>query len=207
MTSLTLAALLNVAASGSTTQLGKPNTYILPRIAGQWLAILDDDSIVNNMVNDTSVPKQPQKLELSDDWHDNVHDQPRAADDKTNAKASDRAQNNANSSDNADSISRHSYSSGHCRELYTFDKDNRMRTSSGTEITHGHYIVLDQQEGLPILIMTTNYDNNEVDCLGNQIDQTGERVVAYLKEEGNTMQWCGDKLGQQCSIRFERILP
>lgn len=171
----TFSALLATLNGDSTTQTNKSNTYILPKIAGQWQAILDDDKEIS--VDDI----------LAKD---------------------DIFVNRSSGFDTDKIVANKSYSSTKgCREFYTFDKDNQMRTSSGAEITHGQYVVINQAKGLPLLMMTTIYDNNEVDCGGNQVDQTGEQVFAYIKEEGNSMQWCIDKQGVQCTMRFKRVLP
>ena len=94
-----------------------------------------------------------------------------------------------------------------CRELYNFGADNEMWSVSGKEWTYGRYLVTHREEGLPIIAIKTLYDNNEVDCSGNQVDQTGEAVIAFLNHEGNTMQWCADPDGTECYMNFHRVLP
>lgn len=192
MTSLTLAALLNAGISGSGTHLTKENTYILPKIAGQWQAVLDeqDDKAAKIHAN-ANISRTNDSMD--NDSMDN------------DIKMPDKTIDGHNNHDGR--IATWQKPSKICRELYAFDRDNFMRTSSANEVTYGNYVVLTHEEGLPILILKTIYDNNEVDCSGNQVDQTGEQVIAYIKEDGNTMQWCGDKLGEKCHIRFERVLP
>lgn len=97
--------------------------------------------------------------------------------------------------------------SNQCREIYNFAADNEVRTTSGNEWTYGRYLVTHREEGLPIIALQTIYDNNEPDCSGNQIDQSGEAVVAYLQHEGNQMQWCTDEKGAKCFMSFHRVLP
>lgn len=94
-----------------------------------------------------------------------------------------------------------------CRELYNFSEDNNMWAVSGPEWTYGKYLVSHPEQGLPIIAIKTIYDNNEVDCAGNQIDQTDEAIVAYLNHQDNKMQWCADPEGQECFASFTRILP
>lgn len=96
---------------------------------------------------------------------------------------------------------------GSCRELYNFSEDNNMWAVSGPEWTYGKYLVTHPEQGLPIIAIKTIYDNNEVDCSGNQIDQTDEALVAYLNHQDNKMQWCADPEGQECFASFKRILP
>ncbi len=94
-----------------------------------------------------------------------------------------------------------------CRELYNFDQDHNMRVSSGAEITLGKYVISHQAEGLPIILMTTTYDNNETDCSGMKIDQTGDSMIAYLKYMDNKMSWCADAQGKVCNVHFNRVYP
>ncbi|MBF2718699.1 hypothetical protein IP510_02225 [Psychrobacter sp. NG254] len=94
-----------------------------------------------------------------------------------------------------------------CRELYNFGADNEMRASSGKEWTYGRYLVTHREEGLPIIAIKTVYDNNEIDCSGNQVDQTDEALIAFLYHDGNQMQWCADPDGNECFMNFNRVLP
>lgn len=98
-------------------------------------------------------------------------------------------------------------SSTQCRELYNFGADNEMWAVSDKEWTYGRYLVSHRDEGLPIIAIKTVYDNNEVDCSGNQIDQTDEALVAFLNYDGNQMQWCADPDGKECFMNFHRVLP
>lgn len=97
--------------------------------------------------------------------------------------------------------------SNQCRELYNFGADNEMWSVSGKEWTYGRYLITHREEGLPIIALKTVYDNNEVDCSGNQIDQTDEALIAFLSHDDNHMQWCADPDGKECFMRFNRILP
>ncbi|MDE4453811.1 MULTISPECIES: hypothetical protein [unclassified Psychrobacter] len=97
--------------------------------------------------------------------------------------------------------------SNQCRELYNFAADNEMWSVSGKERTYGRYLVTHREEGLPIIAIKTVYDNNEVDCSGNQVDQTDEALIAFLNHDGNQMQWCADPDGTKCFMNFKRILP
>ena len=94
-----------------------------------------------------------------------------------------------------------------CRELYNFGEDNNVWAVSGAEWTYGKYLVTHPEQGLPIIAIKTLYDNNEVDCSGNQVDQSGEALVAYLNYDDKHMQWCSDPEGEECFMKFHRILP
>ena len=94
-----------------------------------------------------------------------------------------------------------------CRELYNFAADNEMWAVSDKEWSYGRYLVTHRDEGLPIIAIKTVYDNNEMDCSGNQVDQTDESIVAFLNHDGNKMQWCADDKGQECFMSFTRVLP
>ena len=82
-----------------------------------------------------------------------------------------------------------------------------MWSVSGKEWTYGRYLVTHREEGLPIIAIKTVYDNNEVDCSGNQVDQTDEALIAFLNHDGNQMQWCADPDGTECFMNFNRVLP
>ena len=94
-----------------------------------------------------------------------------------------------------------------CRELYNFAADNEMWAVSGKEWTYGRYLVTHLEEGLPLIAIKTIYDNNEVDCSGNKIDQTDESLIAFLKHKDNEMEWCADAEGKECFMSFHRVRP
>lgn len=94
-----------------------------------------------------------------------------------------------------------------CSERYRFDKDGLVVATSGQEFTYGKYLYTFNTDGLPAIAIKTLYDNNEKDCSGSQVDQTGEVLLAYVKVKDTTMQWCADAEGKQCTMQFHRILP
>lgn len=94
-----------------------------------------------------------------------------------------------------------------CQEHYRFDRGNKMLTTSGKEFTYAKYLYDLNSEGLPALAIKTIYDNNAVDCSGNQINQTGDIMIAYVKQKGNLMQWCSDDKGKKCFMTLNRVLP
>ena len=94
-----------------------------------------------------------------------------------------------------------------CQERYNFGRDQQFIGSSGQEFTYGKYLYSATGDGLPALAIQTQYDNNETDCSGNRVDQTGDILVAYVKQQGEQMQWCKDSEGKQCDMTLSRVLP
>lgn len=100
-------------------------------------------------------------------------------------------------------------SNSSCRERYNFGADNKVLTTSGEEWTYGQYVYQHQAEGLPVIAISTTYDNNKADCSGQQVDQTGDAMIAFVdyRPEKNTMRWCIDKDGKNCFMTFNKLLP
>lgn len=94
-----------------------------------------------------------------------------------------------------------------CQERYNFGRDQQFMGSSGREFTFGKYLYSNATDGLPALAIQTTYDNNAKDCSGKQVDQTGDILVAYVKQDGDTMQWCNDSEGKTCDMTLHRVLP
>lgn len=94
-----------------------------------------------------------------------------------------------------------------CQERYNFSREQLFTGSSGKEFTFGKYLYSGDSDGLPALAVQTTYDNNAPDCSGRQIDQAGDILLAYVKQQGDTMQWCQDSSGKQCTMTLHRVLP
>lgn len=94
-----------------------------------------------------------------------------------------------------------------CREIYNFDKDDLVVTTSADEWTYGNYFIKDNENGLPMIAIKTVYDNNKKDCSGIQVDQAGESLLVFLNYQQNQMYWCADPNGKLCSTKFTRVLP
>lgn len=94
-----------------------------------------------------------------------------------------------------------------CQERYNFGRNDSFVGQSGGEMTYGKYLFSDTGNGLPAIAIQTKYDNNLTDCSGNQIDQTGHILVAYVKYHGNVMHWCDDSDGKHCHMTLYRVLP
>lgn len=97
--------------------------------------------------------------------------------------------------------------SASCQERYNFGRDAQFLGSSGAEFTTGKYLYSQVSDGLPALAVQTQYDNNAVDCSGNQVDQMGNILLTYVKQQDNVMQWCNDADGKDCPMTLKRVLP
>lgn len=99
-----------------------------------------------------------------------------------------------------------------CQERYNFGRDARLTTTSAGERTEGEYrFRYPSDRGLPVLAMVTHTDNNEPDCSGNQIDQSGNTMAVFVRLDNRhspkMMQWCVDSDAGECPVRLRRILP
>lgn len=94
-----------------------------------------------------------------------------------------------------------------CQEQIYFAQNNQFTVQSGAEFGYGEYRVVHHNQSYPSLALKIIYENNQVDCSGQQIDQSGEMNLAYVKQDGNKMQWCTDRQGQDCPMTFYRVLP
>ncbi len=184
---------------------------ILPPIAGQWEIQLDYPNTLTNAQNSnlsdrnlssgnlnnngSSDNQQDDKVGSFDNnqtlhaFYDNnprVDISPPSTDDTRPAEVTTKAQ---------------------CRELYNFGGNNNFLTVSGKEWTLGQYFIQYKEEGLPMLFMKTIYDNNELDCSGNKIDQSGDGNIAFLDHQDRVMRWCNDAEGQDCPMLFYKVLP
>lgn len=198
ITSVTLASILaSFPVSGEPVSQSVITTHISPAIAGQWEIDLES---INARVeqSDSSAAVKPPTPESTDNIliqseRSVITPSPTTLPiDNTIPKPTVASFKSATSQ---------------CRELYNFGEDNEMRTVSGEEWTYGRYIVSHVEEGLPIIAINTVYDNNEMDCSGSQVDQTGETLIAFLNHKGNQMQWCTDSEGTECFMNFSKVLP
>ena len=201
--SYTLASILaSLPVNGGSEAVTEPSvvTHISPAIAGQW------EIDLNSSITMTKEAKAKQAA--SNAMQDSVSAEPKidaGTDGGILTQSEERIVN-------ADPTSRKNLmasvnKSNQCRELYNFGADNEMWAVSGKEWTYGRYLVTHREEGLPVIAIKTIYDNNEVDCSGNQVDQSDEALIAFLYHDGNQMQWCADPEGTKCFMRFNRVLP
>ena len=98
-----------------------------------------------------------------------------------------------------------------CIEYYNFKANNNVVIKSGEEWSSGIYdyqVPQDTTEQAPALIMQVKYDNNQVDCSGNQEDQAGEVTQYFVKwQNPHTINFCAGEKADQCFATLRRILP
>ena len=199
--SFTLASILaSLPANGEVVSKPTITTHISPAIAGQWEIDLDS--------NITMTKEAKAKQAALNGMPKPSINEPKAL---AGMEGGVLTQSEERMLNIETTTSRNLIASANkpnqCRELYNFSADNEMRASSGKEWTYGRYLVTHREEGLPIIAIKTVYDNNEIDCSGNQIDQSDEALIAFLYHDGNQMQWCADPDGNQCFMSFNRVLP
>lgn len=191
--SLTLASILSsLPATDEQVSQSVITTHISPAIAGQW-------EIDLKRANELAALADTDNKAVASETTGGVLDQSerRIIQSKPNSIPNSAVKTSTAAAN----------SSAQCREVYNFAADNEMWAVSGKEWTYGRYLVTHRDEGLPLIVIKTIYDNNEVDCSGNQIDQTDEALIAYLKYDDTQMQWCADPDGKQCFMNFNRVLP
>lgn len=199
--SLSLASILaSLPANGDVVTEPTITTHISPAIAGQWEIDLDSSVTMTKEAR----ARQAAKNTLQDTKSDEP--EVTAATDGGVLTQKEKRVLNIQPTTKSKLIAS-AKKSNQCRELYNFAADNEMWAVSGKEWTYGRYLITHREEGLPIIALKTVYDNNEVDCSGNQIDQTDEALIAFLNHDGNQMQWCADPDGTECFMNFHRILP
>lgn len=198
--SFTLASILaSLPANGEPVSQSVIKTHISPAIAGQWEIDLDSE---------VTMTKEAAARQAAQELTQNIEtNEPKITASTEGGVLTQNEQRILNIKPTSTSPIKPATNNNQCRELYNFGADNEMWSVSGKEWTYGRYLVTHREEGLPIIAIKTLYDNNEVDCSGNQVDQTGEAVIAFLNHEGNTMQWCADPDGTECYMNFHRVLP
>lgn len=199
--SLSLASLLaSLPANGEVVTEPTITTHISPAIAGQW------EIDLNSRV--TMTKEAEARLAASKNMKETKSDEPKvSAGTEGGVLTQDEKRVLNIQPTTKNKIMADAKKPNQCRELYNFAADNEMWAVSGKEWTYGRYLITHREEGLPIIALKTVYDNNEVDCSGNQIDQTDEALIAFLNHDGNQMQWCADPDGTECFMNFNRVLP
>ncbi len=197
--SFSLAAILaSLPVNGEVSSKPTITTHISPAIAGQWEVDLNSSI--------TMTKEAEAKQAASKETKNIKSDEPKSSAGEGLLTQNEKRIINIQPSTNK-KLMASAAKSNQCRELYNFSADNEMWSVSGKEWTYGRYLVTHREEGLPIIAIKTVYDNNEVDCSGNQVDQTDEALIAFLNHDGNQMQWCADPDGKECFMNFKRILP
>lgn len=212
LTTLSLSAIL-AGFSPSSSESPRVTTHMLPVISGQWeidlefphnsLTIEENElSSTDNYIVQEDIAEVQNTYTLDEgEANNNLSISLDTESGKIKNKAISGSEPSSKAENNENHIGKQ------CRELYNFDADSKVNVSSGKELTRGRYLVSYQEEGLPIIAMTTTYDNNEIDCSGAQIDQSGQTMIAYLDYQGSFMKWCNDNEGTECYAYFNRIYP
>lgn len=196
--SFTFAGLLSTfPVQGEQVSQAVITTQISPAIAGQWEIELDNEQTSDTLITNTQ-QNDKTRVESAMTTTALVEQNERRIVVKNPT---------TQLSTNASEINVSAIKVPQCREVYNFGADNQMWAVSGKEWTYGRYIVTHLEEGLPIIALQTIYDNNEKDCSGNQIDQSNEAFIAFLKHDNNRMQWCADSSGEECFMSFNKVLP
>lgn len=99
-----------------------------------------------------------------------------------------------------------------CTEFYNFRGDNEVVINSAAEWSTGIYDYRPSPDNtrsvLPVLIMQVVYDNNELDCSGQQEDQSKEISQFFVKwNTPNSIEFCLTEKGEQCLVSLDRVLP
>ena len=99
-----------------------------------------------------------------------------------------------------------------CVEFYNFRGNNEVVVNSAKEWSAG---LFDYQpspdntlEKSPVLIMQIKYENNERDCSGNQVNQSGEISQYYVRwKSPNVINFCASEQEDKCFATLKRVLP
>lgn len=99
-----------------------------------------------------------------------------------------------------------------CTEYYNFRGSNEVIVNSAQEWSAGLFEYQpspdNTKEVLPTVVMQIRYENNEKDCSGNQVDQTGDLSQYFVKwQNPNQIQFCANEKGQECFATLRRVLP
>ncbi len=99
-----------------------------------------------------------------------------------------------------------------CGEYYNFDEQGGVLIQSGAEWSQGSYSLDLPEAGdneWPVLTFKILHENNEVDCSGQQENQSGQTQRQYVRvmDNGRRMQFCGQPNHSDSCIGLNRILP
>ena len=212
---LTLASILSsFSTDASRIEEAVISTHTSPEIAGLWE--LDIQETPDFVLPSSKLNSADSKGTVKDEDLENlilaIQESSRIALEAESAADEVKSVENANFDQSLPSATKQqplSAAVDECRERYNFGADNMLRTTSGEEWTYGNYIYHHQEQGLPIIAITTTYDNNKPDCAGMQIDQKGEEMIAYVdyQPEKNQMRGCIDNEAKYCFMTFRKLLP
>ena len=98
-----------------------------------------------------------------------------------------------------------------CTEYYNFKSNNEFVVKSDKEWTTGFYEyepMVNFDDKRNILTLHVNYDNNEMDCSGNQVDQSDELSQYSVKwKNPKSIELCNPERPDECFATLNRVLP
>lgn len=214
---VTLASVLaSFSGDNTNTEQAVIATHVSPEIAGLWELDLEaspdfalPNSKINSVENGGEIKNEDlENLIFTIQESTRLADEAESAADEATGNSSFEADESIKSMTNNTNMSAQNQNN-QCRERYNFGADNVLLTTSGEEWTYGKYLYHHQEEGMPIIAITTTYDNNKMDCSGRQIDQKGEALMAYVdyQPDNNKMRWCIDDEAEHCFMIFRQVLP
>lgn len=97
-----------------------------------------------------------------------------------------------------------------CKEFYNFKENNAVVVNSAAEWSTGMYEYQPSVEDNKIgaLAIQMKFDNNQKDCSGEAIQQSGELSQYYVRwQDPNNIQFCSSADPKQCPVALKRLLP
>lgn len=98
-----------------------------------------------------------------------------------------------------------------CVEYYNFMENGEVAIKSAGEWTYGVYnyeLPETVDGGAAKLRMQIKYDNQQTDCSGNAIDQSGEFQQHYVKWINQSdIEFCAAEDGKECFVSLRKVLP
>ena len=98
-----------------------------------------------------------------------------------------------------------------CVEYYNFRNSNEVVIKSGQEWSYGIYEYQpsdDPKEQLSALVMQIKFDNNKIDCSGQQQDQTDSVSQYFVRwQNEHTINFCSTAKAEQCFATLRKVLP
>lgn len=98
-----------------------------------------------------------------------------------------------------------------CTEYYNFREKNALIVNSGKEWVVGKYTYeypeYQNRTSSPTLMWQIDYDNNEIDCHGQQENQAGDIVAFKVNWKNNNQVQLCDAKSNECYINLERVVP
>lgn len=97
-----------------------------------------------------------------------------------------------------------------CTEYYNFKENNAVVVNSASEWSTGVYEYQPSPEDSQIgaLALQMKFDNNQKDCSGQMIQQSGDLSQYYVRwKDLNHIQFCASTDPKQCPVSLKRLLP